>query len=243
MPTSAPAHTKPTPTASLILAAARSIRASAALALLAAVVMAACAQPAPASPETPPTPIAPAPIAAPQTPAPTPAPTATVAPTPSGSGIDSANAAGTLVQLSDPLDEPEYYCVDVPGFGANLNLQAALMAHTCKPGADDEMFALNQPRPGNLYMPAYHLCIEADGTQPPARLYLKACSDSEAQRFVYDPGGALVLSDTDLCMAVSPEDGQPTGGPSHLRRSLAMKPCADNDAALKQWRFPGSSPK
>ena len=95
------------------------------------------------------------------------------------------------------------------------------MAHTCKPGADDEMFAVNRPGPGNLYIPAYDLCMEADGTGSPAQLYLRACSDSTLQRFEFDSDGRFALSDSGLCMAVSPEDGEPTGGPSHLRRDLS----------------------
>ena len=44
---------------------------------------------------------------------------------------DPVSTAG-LIRLQDPLDEPEYYCVDVPGAGSSLNLQGALQAHTCK---------------------------------------------------------------------------------------------------------------
>ena len=79
-------------------------------------------------------------IAQPTPTAAAPTPTASAPPqdTPSASGIDvdPAKAEATLLQLVDALDEPEYYCVDVPGFGASLSLQSALMAHTCKPGAD-----------------------------------------------------------------------------------------------------------
>ena len=32
--------------------------------------------------------------------------------------------------LRDPLDEPEFYCVDVAGFGSNLNLNAPLPIHS-----------------------------------------------------------------------------------------------------------------
>ncbi len=160
-----------------------------------------------------------------------------------GIDVDPARPSATLVQLVDALDEPEYYCVDVPGFGASLNLQSALMAHTCKPGADDEMFAVNRPGPGNLYMPAYDMCMEADGTDSSAQLHLRACSDSAMQRFDLDLDGALVLTGTGLCMAVSPEDGEPTGGPSHLRRNLLMLDCGETEPALRQWTFPGRSPE
>ena len=185
----------------------------------------------------------PAAIDAPAVDTPTPEVPTPSAPAPSRIGLDPATAAGTLVQLVDPLDEPEYYCVDVPGFGASLDLEAALTAHTCKPGARDEMFAVDQPAPGNLYMPAYDLCMEAGGTEAPAQLYLRVCYEGALQNFEFDPGGALVLPGTDLCLAVSPDDGEPTGGPSHLRRDLLLVPCGETDPALKTWTFPGRSPR
>ena len=105
------------------------------------------------------------------------------------------------------------------------------------------MFAVDRPGPGNLYMPAYDLCAEADGTEAPAQLYLRACSDSALQRFDFDSDGALVLSGNGLCMAVSPGEGEPTGGPSHLRRDLVLVDCAETVPTLKQWTFPGRSPR
>lgn len=169
-----------------------------------------------------------------------PTPTALTA---KGIGLDPATAAATLVQLVDPLDEPEYYCVDVPGFGSSLDLGAPLTAHTCKPGANDEMFAVDSPRPGNLHMPAYDLCMEASGTEAPARLLLRVCYDGALQHFDFDSDGSLVLSGTDLCLAVSPDDGEPTGGPSHLRRDLLLVACGETEPALKTWTFPGRSPR
>ena len=171
----------------------------------------------------------------PPTPA-TPAPEAAAA---SGIGVDAAVASRTLVQLVDPLDEPEFYCVDVPGFGASLRLQAALTAHTCKPGADDEIFAVNEPLPGNLVMPAYDLCMETVGTE----LVLRTCSDSAMQQFELDADGALALAGTELCVAVAPGEGEPTGGPSHVRRDLVLLDCGEADASLRQWSLPGPSPR
>ena len=69
----------------------------------------------------------------------------------------------TLLQLIDPLDEPEFYCVDVPGFRDSLQTDRPLQAHTCKPGADDELFLFNRPADGQISMPAYDLCMEAEG--------------------------------------------------------------------------------
>ena len=70
------------------------------------------------------------------TPTPTAAAPTSATPSMAGIDVDPAKAEATLLQLVDALDEPEYYCVDVPGFGGSLNLQSTLMAHTCKPGAD-----------------------------------------------------------------------------------------------------------
>ena len=195
---------------------------------LCALALAACGTPTPnqePSPSTTAAP-APAPIVTAPSPVPTEPPPAPADPTPAPlvptvTEGNQAQAKATLVQLADPLDEPEFYCVDVPGFGASLNLQAALMAHTCKPGADDEIFVVGQPGPGNLSMPAYKLCMEAEGAEAQAPLRLRECSDSALQQFDFDADGALILSGTGLCVAVSPEDSEPTGGPQATRAAIS----------------------
>ena len=194
-----------------------------------------------AAPASAPTVTSPSPV--PTKPPPAPADPAPATLVPAGIEGGQAQAEATLVQLVDPLDEPEFYCVDVPGFGASLNLQAALMAHTCKPGADDEIFLVGQPGPGNLSMPAYKLCMEAEGAENQAPLRLQECSDSALQQFDFDADGALILSGTALCIAVSPEDGEPTGGLSHVRRDLLLLDCAEAQPALSRWVFPGASPQ
>lgn len=140
--------------------------------------------------------------------------------------------------LQDPLDEPEFYCVDVAGFGSNLNLNAPLQAHTCKPGADDELFIFNSPGPGQFFMDAYDVCLEAsDGV-----LYVRPCSDSQQQRFKLSNDGILRLQDSDLCVAVQAGEGQPAGGRSHVRRDLLLQNCADVAQNLARWILPGPSP-
>ena len=52
---------------------------------------------------------------------PTSAPTPTPQPTRTApASVDDVAPSETLVMLADPLDEPEFYCVDVAGFGASL---------------------------------------------------------------------------------------------------------------------------
>lgn len=148
-------------------------------------------------------------------------------------------ASTGLIQLLDPLDEPEYYCVDVPGFGRSLNLQGALTAHTCKPGAGDEMFQWDSPESGQISMPAYDLCVEASGEEAGSTLQLAGCSGSPLQQFLYDDNGQIRLDQGadggELCVTVGPEPGEPTGGPSHLRRMLTLETCSQVDESRTLW--------
>ena len=41
--------------------------------------------------------------------------------------------------------DPDYYCLDVPGFGGSIRLDAPLQAHTCKWDADDQLFYVFGP--------------------------------------------------------------------------------------------------
>ena len=121
-----------------------------------------------------------------------------------------------LIQLRDPLDEPEFYCVDVPGVGATLNLQGALTAHTCKPGAEDEIFHMDSSSTGQISMPAYNLCMEADGPEAGNSLHLAECSSARLQQFRYFDIGQIRLahgSVGELCLTVASGVGEPTGRP------------------------------
>ena len=170
-------------------------------------------------------------------PAPIPTLTLKAEPTPTETVADSLQVE-SLVMLEDPLDEPEFYCVDVVGFGANLNVNSPLQAHTCKPRADDEMFAFNRPSLGQLYLVDHDRCLEGDGMS----LYVRSCSESPLQRFAYGEDKRFRLEAEDVCLAVAGGDGQPAGGRSHLRRDLLLAPCTDAEPSLSRWVFPGPSP-
>ena len=144
-------------------------------------------------------------------------------------------AAEGLIQLIDPLDEPEFYCVDVPGFRDRLNLDAPLMAHTCKPGAADELYMVDHPKPGQLYMKAYDRCVEATSAEKGGKVLMKACSDSLMQRFTIKSDGQIELAGKGLCLTVADVPGVPTGGPSHLRRDLTLAACGEAKPALSRW--------
>ena len=191
------------------------------------------------SAESPPSPPPPSdtPSATPTiTPAPTVNPTPTLLATvpPTTAGDDRV-----FIQLTDPLDEPEYYCVDVPGAGVGVRLENPLQAHTCKPleTAADELFIFGRPSPGKIYMAAYDVCVEAEEAAEGSPLRLQRCSDSQNQLFSLDNGLIRLIGagGEKLCLAVDSGSGIPTGGPSHLRRALTLESCQTTERALMSW--------
>lgn len=173
------------------------------------------------------------------TPIPTDAPIPTTTrPAPAAPTLESETTA-TLLQLADPLDEPEFYCVDVPGFRDSLRTDRPLQAHTCKPNAADELFLANQPETGQFLMPAYDLCMTAEGDQ----VYTRPCANISAQQFIHRDDLTLGPVAADLCLAVAGGSGEPAGGRSHLRRDLQLLPCSGVEPALSQWLMPGGRPR
>ena len=149
--------------------------------------------------------------------------------------------ASVFIQLTDPLDEPQFYCLDVPGSGTAVRLQSPLQAHTCKPieTAEDELFAFDFPNDGQIYMEEYDLCVEAGEAKAGSALFFRPCSDAATQFFSVDID-IIRLGDgirDGLCLSVDPAPGIPTGGPSHLRRDVTLQPCESLDPSISRWIF------
>lgn len=163
----------------------------------------------------------------------------TQAVSPTGSPASTTKANSAFIRLIDPLDEPEYYCVDVPGAGRGVRLQSALQVHTCKPlaTAADELFTINHPNNGQIYMEAYDLCVEAKGAHQGSSLLLKTCSESQRQVFTMASNSVRLNGEheDDLCLAVAPGEGILTGAPSHLRRALTLESCTSVESTLTGW--------
>ena len=178
----------------------------------------------------------------------TPASTASSRPIPALTAVPvviSTPPSAVFIRLADPLDEPEYYCLDVPGAGRGVRLDSPLQAHTCKPLAQaaDELFTMDQPSGLQIYMPAYDLCVTASGLGAELVLRLQSCSDSPLQRFVHTQDGYIMPAGQDqICLAVAPGPGTPTGTPSHLRRDLLLEDCEGIEPSLAQWLLDEDEP-
>ncbi len=144
-----------------------------------------------------------------------------------------------MIRLVDPLVEPEFYCIDIPGFRQNVQLQALLVAHTLKRfGSADEMWTMDYPPKGHIYAAEYGLCIQAASATSGAALVLKEPSDSPLQRFRFNEDGTIVLADhPELGFAVAAGKGSKAGGPSHLRRDMDLRVISETDASLTTWKL------
>ena len=150
-----------------------------------------------------------------------------------------AQSDPVMIRLVEPLDEPEFYCIDIPGWGRNVQLEAPLMAHTLKRfGSADEMWIMNYPAEGQIYSKAYDRCIEVTSATSDAELRLTNPSDSPLQRFELTDAGALVLvAHPELGVAVAAGKGAKAGGPSHLRRDLSVQKLSAIDPKLATWKL------
>ena len=155
-----------------------------------------------------------------------------------GPGAPSAVAEESLIQLADPLDEPEFYCVDVPGFQDGLRTDRPLQAHTCKPGAADELFIFNRPAPDSFIWKATNFAWKLMATWP-----IPGPAPTRRPAFYLSANGVIRLTDGERCLAVAGGSGEPAGGLSHVRRDLRLVRCDEVEPTLSRWLFPGSNPQ
>ena len=149
------------------------------------------------------------------------------------------NASGQQIMLVDALDEPEFYCFDLTGFGDHLALEDPIQAHSCKlpERGPDQMFSFDGDQ---IQVVGYDRCLQASGTGdttlPGASILARECSDTaKVQRFELDDSGKLYVKDTGFCIGVS-ASSTPARGPSHLWRALFVMEC-DGDESLSTWQI------
>ena len=144
----------------------------------------------------------------------------------------------SLVQLRllDPLDEPEFYCLDVSGWGDHLKLDDPLQAHTCKVSdSNDQLFSV---RSDSILVGTTGRCLEIAGTGTPlpgAAIVARECSGGPMQTFTIEENGRISTKGADLCLAVGDRSAD-ASGPSHVWRVLTVEPCDAVSAELMTWQ-------
>ncbi|MEM1261723.1 MAG: ricin-type beta-trefoil lectin domain protein [Pseudomonadota bacterium] len=161
------------------------------------------------------------------------------------------------IRLTRFLDEPDGYCLDVPGPVNARVKEAPLVAHTCHADAlADQVFAFNTRSAGQIRWTheTTDLCFEALATDTGAKLDLRECADKPEQTFDYTARGEFQLRDTTLCIHVEKTgpagpgvravDGQDAYGRgrsvnaqfTHLMRFLELRTCGTEDPAMSRWQ-------
>lgn len=144
---------------------------------------------------------------------------------------------GDYIMLIDPLDEPEFYCFDLVGWGESLALEDPLQTHTCKAvGGGDQMFALAN---GKIQVSGTDRCLQVAGsggtTLPGAALLARICADEPLQQFRLEQNGQIRLADTNFCIGAG-DRSTPASGPSHLWRTMLIVDCDTAPEALSRWQ-------
>lgn len=156
-----------------------------------------------------------------------------------GSALYAQEFMGGNLMLTDALDAPKRYCLDLEGYGFITDLDAPVIVHSCKEGFfKDGTWMVDYPQPGQIYLPEYELCAAAESLQEGANVILQSCSDAPSQHFVFrDDGKIEVMSDSPekLCLAVG-ETSRPTG--NNLRRQTRMTSCDETNESFTQWILP-----
>ncbi|TXR53674.1 RICIN domain-containing protein [Reinekea thalattae] len=141
-----------------------------------------------------------------------------------------------MIKLADQLDESEFYCIDVTGWGDHLKLDDPLQVHTCKPNSPDQEFVVAG---SSLKMPEYDRCltVSASGSMalPGSAVLLRECDGSAMQNLKLLSSGQIVLNDSDLCVAAGTTSME-ASGPSHLWRVASVQSCETTDKELTTWQ-------
>ncbi len=157
---------------------------------------------------------------------------------------DAVNGAdmATYVRAALPLDEPRHLCIDLPGHGDMIDLEAAFTVHTCKDGLWnlDQRIAWTDDGAG-LEMPQYSKCLAAAGTNPGAAIVLKDCGDPMAG-WTSENARLKLASDTSLCMTIADTKSELTPGgkrfPQRYRaRAVSLESCSDDALERQLWSF------
>jgi hypothetical protein len=146
-----------------------------------------------------------------------------------------------VIRLEDPLDETgrDHYCADVVGTVVEPRL--TIQAHTCKSATNDQLFATDSPRVGNISLPDDGLCLMAQRAVAGASIVTAACARDSRQRWLSTADGQIhPVDDESLCWTVSEGRGEFAGG-DYLKRTLTLEQCADFGPRYNTWTLPVGS--
>lgn len=149
----------------------------------------------------------------------------------------------TEVVLSNELDEPRGYCLDIAGGkGANAKADRGLQAHTCYHYTgtilEDQGFDSALIEEGRFRIPYYDKCMSVASVAADTPISLEQCLDVDTQEFMLQSNGQLVTkADPSLCVTTSETEKREGrgGSPVHVMRPLSLQPCDDSRESYQRW--------
>ncbi len=170
--------------------------------------------------------------------------------------LSNQNGYTGRIRLIRFLDEPDGYCVDVPGGGDRVLLDMPAIAHTCHfDPLPDQVFSFNTDGSGRIVWAGKDdpACLTAQGLSVGEGFLFTPCVDPSTQTFSYETGGVIRFADSELCLSVERTgpsfretlgDGQDAYGRgrpvnpqyTHLARALILAPCGVGDPSMQRWQ-------
>ena len=140
------------------------------------------------------------------------------------------------------LEDPRGYCLDIPGFGAQMQIDAPITTHTCKyslPGFDvDEIF---EHADGKLRLVNYDRCLSADSMEA-GRADVNSIDCGDAHEWqVHADGRVTPTMDSSQCLTLAAErvfvNTSIGTVPPYSSRAVSLEPCAADASYRQRWRW------
>jgi acetyl esterase/lipase len=156
----------------------------------------------------------------------------------------NAIAEPRFLRSSHDLEDPNGYCLDIPGFGARLQKEGPITTHTCKydrPGFwVDELFEMTASN--QLRLSEYGLCLSASAMEPGADIDIVDCAAGRAHGWSIHSGGRVTPAEAPgLCMTLSSERVFVNSTVGNLTpnstRSVSLESCASALHYRQSWRW------
>ena len=139
---------------------------------------------------------------------------------------DPVDHQGVFLRIIGPLDEERGYWLDFPGHRSGMRLETPMQALTRKHGIWnlDGRFDSAALVNGQVRMPEYELCLEADSASAGASRGLADCGDAETQTWMLQDSSEFALAASQqLCVTIEEGPGIDAGGPQYVRGALDSK--------------------
>jgi len=145
---------------------------------------------------------------------------------------------GVFLRIIGPLDEERGYCLDIPGHLSGMRLETPMQALTCKHGIWnlDGRFDSAALVNGQVRMPEYELCLQAESASAGASLGLADCGDAETQTWMLQDSSEFALAASQqLCVTIEEGPGIDAGGPQYVRRGGRLETCFPQASDRQRW--------